>query len=111
MESVVSKIPMKKYEPRSGSMVPVGQRPDGPLDLALGAAAVFATKRLYVTESAQQPLVNLVMAATDIGLAIVLVLLAILMVWRLVDLLKANGRWSREFTEAERADIAGEVSR
>lgn len=80
-------------------------------DLALAAAALFATKRLYVTESAQQPLVNVVMAATDVGLAIVLVVLALLMIWRLVDLLKKDGRWSDELAEAEQASSAVEVRR
>jgi hypothetical protein len=80
-------------------------------DLALGAAAVFATKRLYVTESGQQPLVDLAMALTDIGLAIVLVVLALLMLWRLVDLLRGKGRWASELAEAEEADSGQEVSR
>lgn len=80
-------------------------------DLALGAAALFATKRLYVSESAQQPLVNVVMAATDIGLAVVLVALAILMLWRLVDLLKKNGRWSEEMAEMDQPRPAEEVAR
>lgn len=39
----------------------------------------------------QQPVVNLVMILADIGLAGVLILLAIFLVWRLIDLFKANG--------------------
>jgi hypothetical protein len=80
-------------------------------DVALGAAAVFATKRLYVTESGQQPLVDAVMALTDIGLAIVLVVLALLMLWRLVDLARSKGRWSEELAEAENDKGNQEVSR
>ncbi|MDP3046882.1 MAG: hypothetical protein Q8O07_05330, partial [Chloroflexota bacterium] len=80
-------------------------------DVALGAAALFATKRLYVTESGQQPLVDLVMALTDIGLAIVLVVLALLMLWRLVDLFRGKGRWAAELTEAEEAESSQEVCR
>jgi hypothetical protein len=80
-------------------------------DLALGAAALFMTKRLYVTESGQQPLVDLVMALTDIGLAIVLVVLALLMLWRLVDLFRGKGRWAAELAEAEEAESGQEVRR
>ena len=63
-------------------------------DVAFGAAALFATKRLYVAESAQQPIVDATMFVIDATLATVLVTLAILLVWRLVDLFKKSGRWS-----------------
>ncbi|MEW6232574.1 MAG: hypothetical protein AB1566_09725 [Chloroflexota bacterium] len=69
-------------------------------DLAFGAVTVFETKRLYVSESAQQPVVNWTMALADLGLAVVLVVLAVLMVWRLVDLFKPDGRWTKELAEA-----------
>jgi len=68
-------------------------------DLALGAAAVFATKRLYVAESEQQSLVNGIMIVTDFSLAAILVVLALLMIWRLVDLFKAKGMWKKELEE------------
>lgn len=45
-------------------------------------------KRLFVSEAAQQPLVNGLMIAIDLGLAMLLVILAIVMVWRLIDLFK-----------------------
>ncbi len=65
-------------------------------DLAFGAVTLFETKRLYVTESTQQPLVNWTMLLTDLGLAVVLVTLAVLLIWRLVDLFQKGGRWARE---------------
>jgi MFS family permease len=68
-------------------------------DVAFGAAAFFATKRLYVSESAQQPLVDAVMLMVDAGLATVLVALAILMVWRLLDLFRKDGWWKKELGE------------
>jgi len=68
-------------------------------DLAFGAVALLETKRLYVTEFAQQPLVDLIVLLTDIGLAAVLLLLGILMAWRLVDLFKKNGRWLKELQQ------------
>lgn len=73
-------------------------------DLAFGAVALFETKRLYVTEVGQQGLVDLVILLTDIGLASVLLLLGIFMAWRLVDLFKKDGRWSRE---VQRPDLKG----
>ena len=39
------------------------------------------------------------MLIADAGLAITLVVLATLMVWRLVDLFRGNGRWSKEAGE------------
>lgn len=72
-------------------------------DLAFGAATVFELKRLFVTESAQQPLVNWVMLLIDVGLATVLVALALLMIWRLADLFQRKGRWTVELAEEKRA--------
>jgi hypothetical protein len=68
-------------------------------DLAFGAVTVFELKRLFVTESAQQPLVNWTMLLADIGLATILVALAMMMIWRLADLFKSKGRWATEFAE------------
>jgi large-conductance mechanosensitive channel len=71
-------------------------------DLAFGAVALFETKRLFVSEAAQQTLVDYAILLTDIGLATVLVALAALMLWRLVDLLRRRGRWRTELEEARR---------
>jgi hypothetical protein len=68
-------------------------------DLAFAAVTLFETKRLYVGESAQQPLVNWSMALADLGLAMVLVALACLMIWRLADLFKKDGLWQQELEE------------
>ena len=65
-------------------------------DLAFASVTVFETKRLFVSEAAQQPLVNTVMALMDFGLGMLLVLLAMVMIWRLFDLFKKKGRWSEE---------------
>lgn len=69
-------------------------------DLAFATVSVFETKRLFVSEAAQQPWVTGLMLLTDAGLATVLLMLGLLMVWRLVDLFKRNGRWARELAEA-----------
>ena len=68
-------------------------------DIAFGAVTIFTMKRLFVAESAQQPLVNWTMILVDIGLAITLVALALLLIWALSDLLKKNGRWRKDVPE------------
>jgi hypothetical protein len=65
-------------------------------DIALAAVTVFEMKRLFMTEAAQQPLVNGLMLAIDFGLGLLLLLLAVVMVWRLIDLFKKKGRWVEE---------------
>ena len=74
-------------------------------DIALGAVTVFEMKRLFITEAEQQPLVNLLMYMIDFGLGMLLVLLAVVMVWRLIDLFKPKGRW----TEEQAHELAQEV--
>ena len=68
-------------------------------DVALAAVTVFEMKRLFITEAEQQPLVNGLIYAMDIGLGMLLVLLAVTMVWRLTDLFKKKGRWSEEISQ------------
>ena len=65
-------------------------------DTALAAVTIFEMKRLFTAEAVQQPLVNALMYAIDFGLGMVLVVLAILMVWRLIDLFRKKGRWTEE---------------
>ena len=65
-------------------------------DIALAAVTIFEMKRLFISEAEQQPLVNGLMYAIDFGLGMLLTLLAIVMVWRLIDLFKPKGRWTEE---------------
>jgi hypothetical protein len=74
-------------------------------DVALAAVTIFEMKRLFITEAEQQPLVNGLMYAIDFGLGMLLVLLAVVMVWRLTDLFKPKGRWTEEATQ----ELAEEV--
>ena len=74
-------------------------------DIALAAVTVFEMKRLFVSEAQQQPLVNGLMVAIDFGLGMLLVLLAVVMVWRLIDLFKSDGHWAEEATQ----ELAQEV--
>jgi len=70
-------------------------------DLAFGSVTVFSMKRLFVDQSSQQGVVNTTMLLTDIGLAGVLVVLAVFMLWRLYDLFLKNGRWAEELQREE----------
>lgn len=65
-------------------------------DLAFVSVTIFETKRLFVSQAGQQPLVNTVMYLMDFGLGMLLVILAMLMAWRLFDLFKKKGRWAEE---------------
>lgn len=69
-------------------------------DVAFGAVTVFELKRLSVSESAQQPMVNWPMLLADAGLALVLVVLASPMVRRLADLFSRSGRSTQELADA-----------
>ena len=73
-------------------------------DIAFASVTIFSMKRLFVTESAQQPLVNWTMLLVDIGLAIILVALAMFLIWSIYDLFKKNGRWSTELVESDQED-------
>jgi hypothetical protein len=65
-------------------------------DVALAGVTVFEMKRLFISEALQQPLVNMLMYVIDFGLGLLLVVLAVVMVWRLLDLFKPKGRWTEE---------------
>lgn len=71
-------------------------------DIAFAAVTVFSLKRLFVTEEAQQPLVNITMILIDIGLATVLAVLGIFLLFRLIDLIKGDGSWRKGVNEGER---------
>lgn len=65
-------------------------------DLAFASVTVFEMKRLFISEAAQQPLVNTLMILMDLGLGMLLVILAMVMIGRLADLFKRRGRWAEE---------------
>lgn len=76
-------------------------------DIAFAAVTIFEMKRLFISEAAQQPLVNAIMITMDFGLAMLLVVLAAVMVWRLTDLFRQKGRWAEEMDQ----ELAQEVSK
>ena len=75
-------------------------------NLAFASATIFEMKRLFISEAEQQPLVNTVMLLADFGLGMLLVILAMVMIWRLIDLFKKKGRWTQE---VEQNDLTAEV--
>jgi hypothetical protein len=68
-------------------------------DIAFGATTVFFMKRLFISEYAQQSLVNAVMLLIEIGLGTLLLVLAAFMTWRLIDLFRKNGHWVKELAD------------
>jgi MFS family permease len=78
-------------------------------DLAFGAVTVFSMKRLFVEQTAQQAVVNWTMLLADIGLAGVLVILALFLLWRLYDLFLKNGRWAEELKHEKRIILEEEI--
>ena len=70
-------------------------------DLAFASVTVFSMKRLFLAEYYQQTVVNWTMIFADIGLAMVLVVLAILLLWRLFDLFKGDGLWKKQLDRPE----------
>jgi len=78
-------------------------------DIAFGAATIFSMKRLFVTEIEQQPLVNTTMLLIDFGLGAILVLLAIFLGWRLIDLFAKDGVWSNEFDAEKKANAKADI--
>lgn len=69
-------------------------------NIAFGATSVFYLKRLFISEYAQQALVDTLMLSIEIGLAVLLVVLAVFMGWRLIDLFKRRGAWEKELAES-----------
>ncbi|MBN1267146.1 MAG: hypothetical protein JXA25_16770 [Anaerolineales bacterium] len=78
-------------------------------DLAFGAVTVFSMKRLFVEQATQQGIVNWTMLLTDLGLAAVLVLLAVFLLWRLYDLFLKDGRWAGELSREKKKTAAAEL--
>lgn len=68
-------------------------------DIAFAAVTIFELKPLFAEEAYRQPITNVTNILGDIGLVVVLIALAALLIWRLVDLFNKNGRWSEEIHE------------
>lgn len=78
-------------------------------DIAFASATIFSMKRLFVSEIGQQPLVNTVMLLIDFGLGAILILLAIFLGWRLIDLFTKDGVWSHEFANEKKLNAEAEL--
>jgi hypothetical protein len=69
-------------------------------NIAFAAVTVYEMRRLFVDEYTQQQLINSTTFLGDIGLVVLLIALAALMIWRLVDLFRRKGRWKCETGES-----------
>lgn len=78
-------------------------------DIAFGSATIFSMKRLFVDDLNQQGLVNTTMLLMDLGLGIVLIMLALFMIWRLYDLVQEKGHWSMEFSQERKLSAQSEL--
>jgi hypothetical protein len=65
-------------------------------NIAFAGTTAFSIKRLFVSEIGQQPFVNVTSLMTEIGLGTVLIALAAFLIWRLIDLFKRKGLWSKK---------------
>ena len=74
-------------------------------DIAFASVTIFEMKRLFISEAAQQPLVNTIMVLMDFGLGMLLVILAMVLLWRLWDLFKKKGRWTEEAEHELHAEV------
>lgn len=74
-------------------------------NLAFFGAALYETRRLYVTEAVQEQFTNTAVLFMDAGLATVIIMLALFMLWRLFDLFRAKGRWSHEMAEPDASEV------
>ncbi len=70
-------------------------------DIAFASATVFSLKRLAIKTYYDEPITAKTMVLIDLGLGIILIALAMLLLWRLFDLLKAKGIWRKELSEPE----------
>ena len=70
-------------------------------DLAFASMTIFSMKRLFLKEIFEEKLVSWTFILTDIGLTAVLLILAILLLWRLFDLFKQKGLWTKELQQPE----------
>jgi hypothetical protein len=77
-------------------------------DLAFAGATLYGLKRLFVSKYAQQPLVDILTVLVDIGLAAMLVALALFMLWRLYDLFSRHGQWKQDVSVPEVDDTEEE---
>jgi len=70
-------------------------------DVAFASMTIFSMKRLFLKEIFQERVVSWTMVLSDIGLATVLVIVAILLLWRLFDLFMGQGLWKKELEDPE----------
>lgn len=77
-------------------------------DIAFGAMTIFSIKRLFISEYDQQPLVDITMLLADFGLGAIMVILAMLLLWKIYDFMNEKGYWRDESPELELVRITAQ---
>jgi len=70
-------------------------------DIAFASMTIFSFKRSFFSEYDQQPLVDLTMLLADFGLGAIMVILAMLLLWRIYDFMNEKGAWTQENSELD----------
>jgi len=70
-------------------------------DIAFASMTIFSFKRSFYSEYDQQPLVDVTMLLADFGLGAIMVILAMLLLWRIYDFMNEKGAWTEESSELE----------
>ncbi len=70
-------------------------------DIAFAAATVYSLKRLFVKAYFDEKIASNILLFIDFGLGAILVILAMLLIWRLFDLFRTKGKWRSELDNPE----------
>jgi hypothetical protein len=70
-------------------------------DIAFASMTIFSFKRSIFSEYDQQPLVDVTMLLADFGLGAIMVILAMLLLWRIYDFMNEKGAWAQENSELD----------
>ncbi len=74
-------------------------------DLAFLSVTIYGIRWMFVSESGENLISEWTLKLTELGIPIVLVVLAALMVWRLIDLFKNKGIWMKELKDSKEQEI------
>ena len=78
-------------------------------DLAFLSVTIYGIRWMFVSESGEHLITDWTLLLTDIGLPIVLITLAALLVWRLIDLFRKKGVWIKELNSPDLESENGKV--
>ncbi len=79
-------------------------------DLAFLSVTIYGIRWMFVSESGEHLITEWTLLLTDIGLPILLLTLAALLVWRLIDLFRKKGIWLNELNSSDLESENGEMN-